>query len=65
MRRPVINPRDNCIACGNCQAVAPTVFKVGADGKSEVISLPDYEKDASAVDRAIGECPVNIIKWQG
>jgi len=64
MRQPVINPRANCISCGNCQAVVPTVFRLGADGKAEVIKLPDYERYAANIDRAISECPVNIIKWQ-
>ena len=64
MRKPVIKPRESCIACGNCIAVAPSVFKLGADGKAEIIPLPDYKKDVAFIDRAIKECPVNIISWK-
>jgi ferredoxin len=64
MKKPVINPRENCISCGNCQSVAPTVFRIGADGKAEVINSPDYAPETDAIDRAIRECPVQIISWQ-
>lgn len=64
MKKPIINPHENCISCGNCQSVAPDVFRLGANGKAEVINLPDYASHSDAVDRAIRECPVQIISWQ-
>lgn len=63
MRKPIINPRDNCIACGNCQLVAPNVFRLSGDNKSEVIEQESYEGETANIDRAIRECPVAIIKW--
>lgn len=63
MRKPNYNPRENCIACGNCWSVAPNVFRQAADQKSEVIKLSDYEPEAAKIDQAIKECPVQIIGW--
>ncbi len=64
MRQPIVNPRVNCISCGNCWTVAPQAFRQGADGKSEVIDLPDYAPEAAKIDQAVSGCPVQIISWQ-
>jgi len=49
-RIPVIDT-EACIACGNCEAVCPEVFRLNEDlGHSEVIN-PD-------------QCPAECISWE-
>ncbi|MFC1617742.1 ferredoxin [Patescibacteria group bacterium] len=64
MRKPIIEPRESCIGDGNCQAVAPKVFKLVDDGKANVLEIADYEAEADNIEQAISQCPVSIIRWQ-
>jgi ferredoxin len=49
-----------CLGCGTCVAIAPKIFKLGTDGKAEVIEpVGDDEK---TIKEAIDSCPVNAIK---
>lgn len=54
--------RDACIGCGLCESICPEVFKIGGDGKAEVIveeipgSLADSAKEAES------QCPINAIR---
>ena len=49
-----------CIGCGTCTSIAPKSFKLGPDGKAEVIEpMGDEEK---IVQEAIDSCPVAAIK---
>lgn len=61
--KSVVVDRRNCICCGNCTRVCPKIFEI-VDGasmpKNEVL---DLENDTESVDRAIAECPVNVISW--
>jgi ferredoxin len=61
-RIPVIE-KEECIACGNCEAVCPAVFRLNeALGHSEVIN--PRGAPAEAIQQAIDECPVQCIHWQ-
>jgi ferredoxin len=59
---PVID-NDECIACGNCEAVCPEVFRLNeALGHSEVINPTGAPEDQ--IQLAIDQCPVQCISWQ-
>ncbi len=49
-----------CLGCGTCVAIAPKSFKLGNDGKAEVIE-PMGDKE-TAIKEAIDSCPVSAIK---
>ena len=52
--------KDKCIGCGACTAVAPKSFKLGKDGKAELVTPPG-DKDA-AIKSAAESCPVEAIR---
>lgn len=65
----IIIKRNECIGCGACSAVCPSMFKMGEDGRSELIGGKksdnnDMEKEieapSCAQDAADG-CPVQCI----
>lgn len=61
MKKAVVD-KNKCIGCGSCVAVAPKSFKLGDDGKAEVVSpAGDNEK---TVQQAIEGCPVGAISWE-
>ena len=58
--------KEKCIGCGSCAAIAPNVFKMGDDGKAEVIDGPpaqagDHSGDEALVNQAKDACPVQAI----
>lgn len=54
--------KDKCIGCGACTAVAPKSFKLGEDGKSEMIEpLAD---DEETIKNAAESCPVSAIRLE-
>ncbi len=58
--KKIIIDKDLCIGCGTCVAIASKNFKLGDDGKAEVIEpVGDGEK---AIKEAIDSCPVDAIK---
>jgi ferredoxin len=59
---PVIDT-EACIACGNCEAVCPDVFRLNESlGHSEVINPTGAPEDQ--IQLAIDQCPVQCITWQ-
>ena len=61
MKKAVVD-KDKCIGCGSCVAVAPKSFKLGDDGKAEVLEpLGDSE---GTIKQAIEGCPVGAIRWE-
>ena len=50
---------ETCIGCGVCESVYPDLFELGADGKANVKSIPNYDK--SLAQDASSQCPVNCI----
>ena len=55
--------KTKCIGCGSCVALAAKSFKLGSDGKADVI-VPAGD-DEAAVQSAVNGCPVAAISWQG
>jgi len=63
--------RPNCIGCAACEAVAPTVWEMNEDGKSDIKQgknldngwqeLDIDEKDYTINKEAADACPVNVI----
>jgi len=52
--------KDKCIGCGLCVSLAPKSFKLGEDGKSQVIEpVGDDEK---TIENAAESCPVGAIE---
>ncbi|MFH1971721.1 MAG: ferredoxin [Patescibacteria group bacterium] len=51
--------KNKCIGCGTCIFLAPKAFKLGKDGKSEVIK--DAKTESKEVKEAIESCPVDAI----
>ncbi len=49
-----------CIGCGTCAAIASKSFKLGNDGKAEVIEPAG--DDEKTIKEAIDSCPVGAIK---
>jgi len=49
--------KDKCIGCGACQTSCPETFKLGADGKSEVIN-PEGKCNLKEVAE---NCPASAI----
>jgi ferredoxin len=59
---PVID-YEECVACGNCEAVCPQVFRLNPGlGHSEVID--PFGAPEEKIQQAIDECPVQCIHWQ-
>ncbi len=52
--------KQKCIGCGSCVAMYPELFKLGPDGKSEVIS-DDYTAHNYFKEDIVSICPVNAI----
>jgi len=51
--------KEKCIGCGACASIAPNTFKIGDDGKSEVINESGDPSDA--IKQAAEACPVQAI----
>ncbi|MFC1814752.1 ferredoxin [Thermodesulfobacteriota bacterium] len=60
MKIPLVELSD-CILCGVCVAVCPTVFKFNEAGYIEVVDLLAYPEDE--VHGAINDCPADCIFW--
>lgn len=56
---PVVD-KEKCIGCGTCTVLAPKTFRLGKDGKAEVINPPGDEEEK--IKEAIDGCPVEAIK---
>jgi ferredoxin len=54
--------KEKCLGCGLCVSVAEKAFKLGDEGKAEVLAVS--EEDEAKVQEAIDSCPVGAIKWQ-
>lgn len=56
----LIIDKNLCLGCGTCASIAPKTFRLGADGKAEVIEPAG--DDEKTIKEAIDSCPVNAIK---
>lgn len=55
--------QDTCIGCGLCIGMAPDVFRMNDDGKSEAYQEATHENE-SMVQDSIDSCPVSAIQWE-
>jgi len=68
----LIHYRDNCIGCGICYEMQPTLWRMSKkDGKASLVKaiqkrnvyiLDINEQDAIASQATVVACPVNVIK---
>lgn len=49
---------DLCIGCGTCEVLCPSVFKLNAEGKADVIS----QEENGCAKNAAESCPVQAIE---
>ena len=61
MRKLVVD-KNACIGCETCVSLVPKVFKLGHDGKVQVIDQNNDNQEN--IENAIDSCPVNAIKWE-
>lgn len=54
--------KDKCIGCGLCASIAEKVFRLGGEGKAQVIE-PVGDKETK-IQEAIDSCPVQAISFQ-
>ena len=54
---------EECIACGNCEAVCPEVFRLNENlGHSEVINPQGAPEEK--IQEAMDQCPAQCIHWE-
>jgi ferredoxin len=51
--------KDECISCGNCEAICPEVFKV--PDKMVVEAGVDFSAYEDKIREAVDSCPTNVI----
>lgn len=61
MRRLIIDQK-KCIGCGTCVILASKTFRMGKNGKSEVIN--DGGDSDEDIKNAIDSCPVSVISYK-
>ncbi|OIN96585.1 MAG: ferredoxin [Deltaproteobacteria bacterium CG1_02_45_11] len=61
MKIPVVELSE-CVLCGVCAEVAPSVFRMNDSGYVEIFDLTSYPE--SEVDEAIKNCPADCIAWE-
>lgn len=52
--------KEACIGCGTCSAMFPDIFRIGDDGKAEVIP-GDHSGKEVLVNQAKDSCPTQAI----
>lgn len=61
MKSPLVELSD-CILCGICVEVCPSVFSLSQAGYIEVIESKEYPE--FEVNEAIRNCPTDCITWE-
>lgn len=61
MARKITIDKNKCIGCGVCVAIADKTFRIGTDGKSELVDNPSDNEEI--IQQAIDSCPVGAISW--
>lgn len=51
---------DECISCGNCEAICPEVFEV--PDKMIIVEDADFAANEEKILEAVDACPTNVIK---
>lgn len=60
-KQPVID-KNKCLGCGTCVALASKTFKLGAEGKAQVVN-PSGDNEET-IQSAIDSCPAQAISWK-
>ncbi|MEV6275352.1 ferredoxin [Nocardia sp. NPDC051832] len=60
----IVADRARCAGHGMCEAVAPTLFQVGADGITEPLVDTVDEADKQLVALAVDSCPVQALRLE-
>ncbi len=53
---------EKCILCGQCEAIAPEVFKIDDTPKVIMDKIPENLEEK--VQEAIDACPTTAIEWE-
>jgi len=53
--------QEKCIGCGYCVSVAPEVFRLNEENKSEVIAEADLSQFEDKIKESAQGCPVQAI----
>jgi ferredoxin len=61
----VIADYDRCTSHGLCQAVAPDVFEVRADGYMYILLETIDDSRRSACEDAVDACPTQALRIEG
>ena len=62
MRKYPVVELSDCILCGICEELSPSVFHVSDLGYVQVSELTVYPE--AEVDDAIKHCPADCIAWE-
>ncbi len=54
--------RERCASTGGCEAVAPEVFEIGADGELVILQPEPPEELMSVVQEAVAACPTRALR---
>lgn len=54
--------KDDCIACGSCEAICPEVFYV--TDRSHVREDVDFNDYEAGITEAAESCPVSVINYE-
>jgi len=57
----VVVNRDNCIGCGACESIEPSVFQLDDEGISVVMEDSVKDADPEKIDEAVECCPTSAI----
>lgn len=61
MKKPAIEMSD-CVQCGICVELYPSVFKLRDAGYIEIVDQAKY--DEAKIDEVIKYCPENCVFWE-
>jgi ferredoxin len=56
---------DRCTGHGICESLLPTVFEVGPDGLTHLLTEELTEDLRPMLETAVGECPSQALRLEG
>jgi ferredoxin len=61
LMKKILIDKNKCIGCGLCSAFDPKTFKLGKNGKAEIVN---QKRDSDGkIKEAIGSCPTGAIEF--